>query len=435
MAQLTDDCFAFDGPLVSVDEALRMISERVTRVAEPEEIATADALGRVLAEEITAGHPIPPYDNAAVDGFAIYVDDLSTDAETALPVRGRVAAGHPLGRTQTRGEAVRIFTGAPMPAGVDGGPDTVMMLEDCETETDGTGQEIVRLKPGIKRGSNRRPAGEDVALGAMPVPPGTRLRAPEVGMLAAMGRDRVQVYAPLRVALFSTGDEVAPPGSPLPEGALYDSNRFTIGTALKGLGCQVTDLGILTDDADGIRRAMMEAVETHDVVLSTGGMSMGEEDHVRAAIEALGSLAFWRIAIKPGRPVGFGLIGGGQTENPKRPFIGLPGNPVAALTTFVMLARPLLQAMAGETPKAPVRHQALAGFSYKKKEGRREFVRATLSVRPEGGTPIAHKHGRGGAGMLSSLVGADGFVELPEDVVTLAEGDPIAYLPFTEVLG
>lgn len=431
MAQLTDDCFAFDGPLISVDEALAMIAARVTPIAETEEIATADALGRVLAEEISAPYPIPPYDNAAVDGFAVYFDDLSGDSDTILPVRGRVAAGHPLDGPQHRGEAVRIFTGAPMPAGEAGGPDTVMMVEDCETMTDAAGRETVRLRAGIKRGSNRRPAGEDVAAGTKPIAPGTKLRAPEVGMLAALGRDRVTVYKPLRVALFSTGDEVAAPGSPLPEGALYDSNRFTIGAALRGLGCAVTDLGILKDSATGIRGAMRDAIAGHDAVMSSGGMSMGEEDHVRAAIEDLGTLAFWRIAIKPGRPVGLGLADAGAG---RRPFIGLPGNPVAALTTFIMLARPLLQAMGGQTVIPPRRQRVIAGFDYRKKEGRREFVRAVLKDNPDGGAPIAMKHGRGGAGMLSSLVGAEGFVELHEDITTLAEGTLVPYLPFTEVM-
>lgn len=433
MAQLTDDCFAFDGPLISTDAALSLIAARAEPVAGIEEIALSNALGRVLAEPVVAAHAVPPYDNSAVDGFAIYADDLSTEIDTVLPIRGRVAAGHPLGRPQARGEAVRIFTGAPMPAGPGGGPgpDTVMMLEDCETTGDGPDGERVRLRPGIKRGANRRPAGEDVAPGAEPVAVGTRLRPPEVGMLAALGRDRIKVRTPLTVALFSTGDEVCAPGGPLPDGALYDSNRFTISAALTAIGCSVADLGILKDDAAGIRTTMRTALGRYDAVLSTGGMSMGEEDHVRAAIEALGSLTFWRIAIKPGRPVGLGLVDAGAG---RRPFIGLPGNPVAALTTFIVLARPLLQTMAGETMRPPVRQRVKAGFSYRKKEGRREFVRVTVDADPDGGAPIARKHGRGGAGMLSSLVGADGFVELAEDVTRVAEGDSVPYLSFAEVL-
>lgn len=425
MAQLTDDCFAFDGPLITAAEALARITRSLVTVVAPEGVAVDAALGRILAQDVTATRPIPPYDNSAVDGYAVYFDDLSGDDETTLPVIGRVAAGHPLTRPQNRGEASLVFTGAPMPPG----PDTVMMVEDCTLSADGT---EVTLKPGIKRGANRRPAGDDVAAGTVILASGTKLRPPEIGMLAACGLSEVSVFAQLSVALFSTGDEVREPGGPLPEGAIYDSNRFTIGAALRAMGVAVEDLGILPDDAEIIRDTLMAAAERHPAILSTGGMSMGEEDHVRGVVEALGSISFWRVAIKPGRPVGMGLVR--RQDGSQAAVIGLPGNPVAALTTFVTLARPVLLTLSGQSVTDVCRYRVIADFDYKKKTGRREFVRVRLDgCDAATGLPRAVKHGRSGAGVLSSLVGADGFVELPEDDTYLEAGSVVDFLPFAEV--
>jgi molybdopterin molybdotransferase len=430
MAQLTDDCFAFDGPLISAAAALDHILTKLVCVAEPEPCPVSKALGRILAQDVIAPMPIPPYANSAVDGFAVYHVDLSPDSDTILPIGGRVAAGRPLPRPQKRAEAVQIFTGAPMPLGGGGkGPDTVMMVEDCIISED---HQQVTLKPGIKLGANCRPAGDDVAAGTRILTKGTRLRPQEVGMIAACGLAEVQVFAPLSVALLSTGDEVRQPGNPIPNGTLYDSNRYTIGAALQALGCAVEDLGILPDDAAVIRRTLSQAATRHAAIVTTGGMSMGEEDHVRAAVEALGSLNFWRVAIKPGRPIGMGLIR--QKDAPPCAVIGLPGNPVAALTTFATLARPVLMTLAGLHVTALPRFRVCADFDYKKKAGRREFVRVRLDgIDPNTGLPRAIKHGRSGAGVLSSLVGADGFVELPEDDTYLESGTAVDFLSFAEV--
>lgn len=430
MAQLTDDCFAFDGPLITASEALARIRDGLTAVAGVESVPIRDALHRILATDIAAPHAIPPYANSAVDGFAVYHADLNPDAETVLPVVGRVAAGRPLGRPQKRGEAVQIFTGAPMPDGTDGaGPDTVMMLEDCRASDDGA---RVALQPGIKPGANRRLAGDDVPSGETVLTAGTRLGPAELGMAAACGLTHMSVRRPLSVALFSTGDEVTEPGSPLPNGALYDANRYAIGAALRAIGCTVDDLGILPDDPARIRETLRHAAGRHSAILTSGGMSMGEEDHVRAAVEALGSLNFWRVAIKPGRPVGMGLIRGETGENTV--LIGLPGNPVAAMTTFIAMARPVLLTLAGATSTDVPRFRVVADFSYKKKSGRREFVRARLDGRDAATSlPRAVKHGRSGAGVLSSMVGADGFVELPEEDTHLEPGTAVDFLPFAEV--
>jgi len=424
MAQLSDDCFATGRPLMKTADALALLGERIGPVVDTEDVALDAAINRILAEDVSAPIAVPRHDNSAVDGYAVHFDDLDPESETRLPVAGRAAAGHPLGRPAARGEAIRIFTGAPMPAG----PDTVMMQEDCR-EDDG----VVVIAPGIKRGANRRKAGEDIAAGSTVLTCGTRLRPQEVGLAASVGRTMLTVYKRLRAAVFSTGDEVRDPGTPLPEGAIYDSNRYTVKAALRQLGCEVTDLGILPDDAPQITDAVRAAAASHDVLLTSGGMSVGEEDHVKTAIEALGSLHFWMLAIKPGRPVALGQlstqIGG---VNGTVPIIGLPGNPVAVMVTFLVVARPLLLRLSGATDIAPMHYRVRAGFDYRKKLDRREFVRARLTPGADG-IACAEKHGGSGAGVLSSLVGADGLVELPEDITRLEKGAMVDFLPFSEV--
>jgi molybdopterin molybdotransferase len=420
MAQLSDDCFATGRPLMKAADALALLGERIGPVVGTEEVALDAATARILAEDVVSPIDVPPHDNSAVDGYAVFFDDLDAADPTRLPVTGRAAAGHPLGRPAQRGEAIRIFTGAPMPVG----PDTVMMQEDCR-EQDG----IVTVSPGIKRGSNRRKAGEDIGAGNRVLRHGIRLRPQEVGIAASVGRTALTVHERLRVAVFSTGDEVHEPGSPLPAGAIYDSNRYTLKSALRQLGCTVTDLGILGDDAGAIAGALEEAAGQHDVLVTSGGMSVGDEDHVRRAIEGLGKLHFWMLAIKPGRPVALGQIGAGSGTTP---IIGLPGNPVAVMVTFLVVARPLLLRMSGATDIEPTRYRVRAAFDYRKKQDRREFVRARLTPGADG-IAVAEKHGASGAGVLSSLVGADGLVELPEEITLLEKGAMVDFLPFNEV--
>ncbi len=420
MAQLSDDCFATGKPLMTTAEALAQLDGRIVPVVDTEEIALDAAVGRILAEDVTSPIDVPQHDNSAVDGYAVFFDDLDPDAPTRLPVTGRAAAGHPLGRPALRGEAIRIFTGAPMPDG----PDTVMMQEDCD-EQDG----IVTIAPGIKRGANRRDAGEDVTSGSVVLKHGSKLRPQDVGLAASVGQTSVIAYKPLRVAVFSTGDEVREPGEPLQSGAIYDSNRFTIKAALAQLGCTVTDLGILPDDETVITKTISDAAATHDTLLSSGGMSVGEEDHVRRVVENLGQLHFWMLAIKPGRPVALGQVPAGDGAVP---IIGLPGNPVAVMVTFLVVARPLLLRLSGAVDVSPHHYRVRAGFDYRKKKDRREFVRARLTDGSDG-VACAEKHGGSGAGVLSSLVGADGLVELPEDVTRLEKGAMVDFLPFNEV--
>ena len=416
MAQLSDDCFAFGGEMMAVDRALELLAGRLHPVTETRRIGLADALGMVLAEDVVASFNVPPHDNSAVDGYAVFFDDLTPDATTTLPVTGRVAAGHALDRPGRRGEAVRIFTGAPMPEGFD----TVLMQEDCKAEGG-----AVAIPPGIRRGANRRRAGEDMTQGSTVLTAGRRLRAEDIGLLASLGRREVAVRTALRVAVFSTGDEVREPGVPLEPGCIYDANRFALIALLRQLGCTVTDLGILPDRLDAIRGALEEAAEGHDVLITSGGMSTGEEDHVKAAVEALGGLHFWRLAIKPGRPVALGTAKGAV-------FVGLPGNPVAVMVTFLRIARPILLRLMGAAEEAPALFPLRAGFTYKKKAGRREYVRATLARAADGVLTVV-KHPRDGAGILSSMVESDGLVELPEEVTRVEPGMIVDFLPFSEV--
>ena len=416
MAQLSDDCFAFGGELMWTEHALAELPERLGVVVDRETVPLRAAAGRILAENLRATLSVPPHDNAAVDGYAAYFDDLNGEGETRLPVTGRVAAGQVLDHEARRGEAIRIFTGAPMPEG----PDTVLMQEDC-VEADGH----VVIPPGIKRGANRRHAGEDISPGTMVLATGRRLRAQDIGVAASMGRADLTVYRRLRVALFSTGDEVREVGEALEPGCIFDANRYALAVLLEGLGCDVDDLGILPDAPTPVRDAMAGAAGSHDLIVTSAGVSTGEEDHVRSVVEELGSIHFWRLAIRPGRPIALGQIA-------RVPFIGLPGNPVAAMVTFMRFARPAILLLAGCTNISPHLFPVEVDFAYGKKSGRREWLRATL-VATADGTLRAAKFPRDGAGILTSLVEADGLIELPEDLTSLEVGTMVDFLPFSEV--
>jgi len=419
MAGLADDCFKIGDDLLPFDEGLKVLMRRAHAVVGRETLPLDKALGRVLAEDIAAPRDVPPHDNAAVDGYAVHFQALDADSETRLPVTGRVAAGHPLGRAPEAGEAVQIFTGAPVPDGMD----TVFMQEDVVRD-DGH----VILPPGIKCGANRRLRGEDVKAGETVLRAGQLLRAQEIGLLASLGLGRVKVHARLRAAVFSTGDEVQDPVyGEAGEGAIYDANRYSIAALLRGLGCEVTDLGILADRVGEIRSALHDAAPGHDLILTSGGVSLGEEDHITHVVESLGSIDFWRLAIKPGRPMALGKV-------VDTAFVGLPGNPVAAMVTFMRIARPLVLTLAGRSDVEPHVFKVPAAFAMVKKPGRREWLRATLES-GDGGALRAVKYPQQGSGVLTSMVAAHGLVELPEDVEEVAEGQLVDFLPFTEMTG
>ena len=414
MAQLSDDCFAFGGKLMTATEALDLLAQRITTVADPETVPLRAGLGRILAQNVIAARAVPPHDNSAVDGYAVAFGDLTPGGESRLKVVGRIAAGQMPRREAQPGEAVRIFTGAPMPKRAD----TVLMQEDCRVDDD-----IVVIPPGIKRGSNRRNTGEDVAAGAMILRAGVRLRPQDIGLAASVGCTELSVYRKLTVALFSTGDELRDAGDELPPGCVYDANRHVLASLLASLPCEVRDLGILGDNYETVHDALDRAAQSSDLIVTSGGVSTGEEDHVRAAVEALGKMHFWRLAIRPGRPIALGQIG-------RVPFVGLPGNPVAMMVTFMRIARPAILKLAGCADASPLVFRVRANFDYKKKQNRREWLR--VRVHPDAdGVLRAEKFPRDGAGILSSMVEADGLVELPEELTQLAPGTMVDFLPFS----
>jgi molybdopterin molybdotransferase len=417
MAQLSDDCFAFGGPMMSVDEAIAIIASRITPVVETETVGLVKADGRILASDVAAPLPLPPFMNSAVDGYAVPAEELPRDREKALPVSGRVQAGASAQAARS-GHAVRIFTGAPMPAGTD----TVFMQEDVRI--DDAGRAV--LPPGLKAGANVRPAGEDIPRDHVALTAGRRLRPQDVAVAAAFGLTTLNVVRRLRVGVFSTGDELTAPGTSRVDAQLFDSNRFMLMAMLRRLDCEVGDLGILRDERASLATALKQAAQQYDLIVTTGGVSTGEEDHVTGVVEDVGSLVLWRMAIKPGRPVAMGIIDG-------TPLVGLPGNPVASFVTFVHIVRPTVLALLGAT-LTPLRPMPVrAAFSYKKKIGRREYVRASLRTAADGSLE-AIKFPREGAGLLSSLIETDGLIELGETIVRVEPGDSVGFLSYADML-
>ena len=417
MAQLSRDDEAF-GALMTLEQAGERVAALVAPVTGIETLPLAAADGRVLAETISAPLDLPPFANSAVDGYAVRHADLAPEGPTRLPLGGRVAAGADAAGLSVRGRAIRVFTGAPMPPGAD----TVFMQEDV-THEDGA----VLLPAGLARGANARPAGEDIARGALAAAAGQRLRPQDLALFSALGVTQVAVRRRPRVAIFSTGDELTEPGQPLGPAAIYDANRALLRAMVTRAGAEVVDLGILRDECAGLARRLAEAAGDCDLVQTSGGVSTGEEDHVKAALEQVGELAFWRIGIKPGRPVALGRIG-------RVPFIGLPGNPVAVFVTFAFVARVLIARLAGTDPVAPLSLPVRLGFSYRKKEGRREYVRVSLEPGPDG-VQIARKHPQDGAGVLTSLTRTDGLVELAEDMTRIEEGTIVPFLAYALLIG
>jgi molybdopterin molybdotransferase len=418
MAQLSDDCFAFGGPMMSVDEAVAIIATRVSAVGEIEAVPLGKADGRILAGDISASLALPPFTNSAVDGYAVRSSDLPLREEAAFPVSGRIQAGASAQQPVKPGHAVRIFTGAPMPEGAD----TVFMQEDVRVDDAGR----VVVPAGLRPGANVRPVGEDIQLGTAALGAGLRLRPQDVALAAAFGLTQIDVRRRIRVAVFSTGNELVSPGDPRKSAQLYDSNRFMLMAMLARLGCEVRDLGILRDDRAALAQGLKKAAVTNDLILTSGGVSTGEEDHVKAAVEDVGTLVLWRMAIKPGRPVAMGIIGG-------TPFIGLPGNPVASFVTFAHVVRPTVLALSGAKPLPLLPMPVRAAFTYKKKIARREYVRVSLHKMDDGRLE-AIKFPREGAGLLSSLVDTDGLVELGEEITQVAPGQTVGFLSYASLM-
>lgn len=414
MTSLARDCFAHGGGRLAVAEALALLEARTAPVTGTETLPLARACGRCLARPLAVARDVPAFDNAAVDGYA-FAATAASQAEGAVLdlLPGRAAAGHPYGALVPPGAALRVLTGAVMPPGTD----TVALQEAVRLQTG-----RVALPAGLAPGANRRRAGEDLRAGTATLAPGTRLRPQEIGLAAALGHAALEVHAPLRVALLSTGDELLEPGAPFRAGAVFDANRHMLAGLLRPLPVALNDLGILPDDPALIRRVLAEAAAAHHVVLASGGASRGEEDHVVRSVAELGRLDFWQIAMKPGRPLAFGRLG-------EAVFVGLPGNPVAAMVCFLLLARPVLLRLAGAAWALPQAVELPAGFALLKKPGRSEYARAVLGADAQG-RPRVERTLRDGSHLLSALVEADGLVELPPELERVAVGDPVRYLSF-----
>jgi len=397
-ATLPTDCDDATG-LLSVDEAHRRIHAGVAAISDNEMVTLHDALGRVLAADIVSPIDVPAHTNSAMDGYAVAAADLPAAHPAELRVVGTAWAGRPLNAAVGRGECARIMTGAPMPSGTD----TVIMQENVEV-TAGS----IRIRPGHRPGDNVRAAGEDLARGALALERGRRLAPADLGLLASIGVAPVPVFRRLRVSFFSTGDELRSVGETLGPGEIYDSNRYTLNGMLMRLGVEIRDLGVVRDDRAAVRAAFRDAATGADAVITSGGVSVGEADFVKETLEELGAVGFWKIAMKPGRPLAFGRIGSAA-------FFGLPGNPVSVMVTFYQFVQPALRRMMGEhgpfdIPTVRVR---TAG-RFRKRPGRTEYQRAVLERGADGELSV-RSVGDQGSGILSSMTRADCFVVLPGD--------------------
>jgi molybdopterin molybdotransferase len=397
--------------MITVDEALAALLRGAVPIADTESVPTLEATGRVLAADQFSTVDVPPLDNTSMDGYAVRAADCASGA-ARLRVAQRIPAGT-IGQPLAPGTAARIFTGAPIPPGAD----AVVIQEVCTVEGDDV---VVRHKP--KQGEWIRKSGEDIHAKSRILERGARLTPQACGLAASVGLATLPVYRRLRVAVFFTGNELVMPGETLPEGAIYNSNRFTIRGLLQRLGCEVNDLGIVPDSLEATRAAFRRAAAESDLIVTSGGMSVGEEDYVKAAVEAEGEIDMWRIAVKPGKPLAFGKVG-------RAAFIGLPGNPVSLFVTAVVFVRPFILRRQGVTAIEPLALPVRADFDWPKPDVRREFLRVKLNG--EGGLELFPNQG---SAVLTSAVFADGLVDNPERH-PIARGDMVRYIPLSELLG
>ena len=408
-----DCCSGERGTLLPAEVALERILAAVEPVTGTERLGVRQAMDRVLAQDLVSDIDVPPHVNSAMDGYALRGSDLPAEGERAFAVVGTVLAGQRPAIRVAAGQCVRIMTGAALPAGTD----TVVMQEATRREGD-----RVWLRAGHRPGQHVRQAGEDLARGEVAIAAGTRLGPADLGLAASLGRAELAVTRPLRVAFFSTGDELQSVGNPLAAGEIYDSNRYTLHGMLHRLGVAATDLGVVRDDPEALREAFVTAGSIADVVITSGGVSVGEADYVREILDEVGEVGFWRLAIRPGRPLAVGRIGDAA-------FFGLPGNPVAVMVTFYQFVRPALRKMMGERDWRPRRFRARAASDIRKRPGRTEFQRGVLA-RDDAGETCVHLTGAQGSGILHSMSRADCFIVLPHDAGPVAAGELVEVEPF-----
>jgi molybdopterin molybdotransferase len=401
--------------LIPYDEALQQLIAKISPLQRVVRKPLLEAFGEVLAESQRSTLDVPQADNSSMDGYALNTSDLASSGATELPVSQRIAAGE-AGEPLQPGTAARIFTGAPIPAGAD----LVIMQEQVQVTGD-----TIRFDINPESGSNIRRAGNDIRSGDTILQKGCRLRPQDIGLAASVGLESLPVFEKIRVGMFLTGDELVEPGEPLTVGQIYDSNRYTLQGMLQALGCEIIDLGLVGDTLEETKTAMLNAAQQADLVVTCGGVSVGEEDHVRIAIEQLGDLHLWRLRIKPGKPLAFGAIN-------STPFIGLPGNPVSVFVTFCLFVCPLIKTLQGRSWQKPVAVQVVAGFDWPKPDSRREFLRARLETDGDQAT-VAKIYPNQDSGVLSSAVWAQGFVEIAEGQ-TLQAGDKVDYFCFEQFL-
>ncbi len=405
-------------PMLSVQEALEFLLEAAAPVSETETLPTAEATGRVLAADQQSQLDVPPMDNTQMDGYAVRAADCVSGA-AALPVSQRIPAGH-VGQPLQPGTAARIFTGALIPEGAD----AVIMQEQCAFD-EASGKVTINHAP--KPGEWIRRRGEDILAGSTILQRGTRLRAQELGLAASVGLASLPVYRRLKVAVFFTGDELTMPGEPLKPGAIYNSNRFTLRGLLQQLGCEIVDLGNVPDSREATQAALRAAANGNDLIITSGGVSVGEEDHVKPAVEAEGRLNMWQIAIKPGKPLAFGEVRREGLPSPAF-FIGLPGNPVSSFVTFLLFVRPFILALQGASVVPPKRYPMRADFDWTKPDRRNEFLR--VRINDKNGLDLFPNQS---SGVLTSTVWGDGIVDNPPGQAIKA-GDTVHFIPFSELL-
>jgi molybdopterin molybdotransferase len=407
-------------PMLTVEQALNFLSAAVRPITDHEEVPSLEANGRVLAIAQTSQLDVPSMDNTQMDGYAVRAADC-IDAETRLKISQRIPAGH-VGERLQPGTAARIFTGAMIPAGAD----AVVMQEMCEPEKTDDG-DFVTIKQKPKSGEWIRRTGEDIRAGSVILTPGTRLRAQELGLAASVGLASLPVVRKLRVAVFFTGDELAMPGEPLKPGAIYNSNRFTLRGLLENLGCQISDYGIVPDTLKATQETLRAAAQQNDLIITSGGVSVGEEDHIKPAVEAEGRLNMWQIAVKPGKPLAFGEIDRAGKQDSAF-FFGLPGNPVSSFITFLLFVRPFILRLQGVQNVAPKAYTLRADFAWPRPDRRNEFLRVRINA--GGGLDLFPNQS---SAVLTSTAWGDGLINNPPGKV-IAPGDAVRFIPFNELL-